>query len=297
MGVNRKACLSGVVPDCKPCPTWNGLKVNGLPYYPRYPRDFFTGTTGMSFEVKGAYSILLDLIYMSGGELYDEPRFIAGHMNCSVRAWGVYRKALIAIGKITIENGIIRNFRADKELIIQRSFQDKQRENGSRPKKNNNLGEAAAKPKASHTETHTDTVRIEAKASLRETPSRFDEFWAVYPHRGGAKKGRKASQAKYDAAVKRGVLEQDIIAGAERYGGDRGVIDGYAKDPATWLNGAGWQDEIETKGPMVQTQGGRNDGNSKGEQRMRAFLDGARGSPGMDRGQDIDPSRPLLARG
>ncbi len=62
--------------------------MNGLPYYPRYPRDFFDGTNGMSFELKGAYSLLLDLIYMCGGKLYDEPRFIAGHLNCSVRAWG-----------------------------------------------------------------------------------------------------------------------------------------------------------------------------------------------------------------
>ena len=49
----------------------------------------------MTFELKGAYAMLLDLIYMCGGELYDEPRFIAGHMNCSVRAWGNYRAALI----------------------------------------------------------------------------------------------------------------------------------------------------------------------------------------------------------
>lgn len=137
--------------------------MNGLPYYPRYPRDFFDGTNGMSFELKGAYSLLLDLIYMCGGQLYDEPRFIAGHMNCSVRAWGGYRAALIARGKITVEAGIISNFRADKELIIQRSFQDKQRINASKPRKIKGLEEATAQPKPSHTDT--DTERTEAKAS------------------------------------------------------------------------------------------------------------------------------------
>jgi len=135
--------------------------MNGLPYYPRYPRDFFDGTNGMTFELKGAYAILLDLIYMCGGELYDEPRFIAGHMNCSVRAWGNYRAALIERGKIKVEGGIISNFRADKELIIQRSFQDKQRINASQPRKIKTLEEATAKPKPSHTDTHTDTEKKE----------------------------------------------------------------------------------------------------------------------------------------
>lgn len=131
--------------------------MNGLPYYPRYPRDFFDGTNGLSFELKGAYSMLIDLIYMSGGQLYDEPRFIAGHLNCSVRAWNGYRAALIKMGKIAVNDGIISNFRADKELIIQRSFQDKQRENGSKSNKNKGLAKAVAEPKVSHTDTDTDS--------------------------------------------------------------------------------------------------------------------------------------------
>ncbi|NJM13324.1 MAG: YdaU family protein [Synechococcaceae cyanobacterium SM1_2_3] len=152
--------------------------MNGLPYYPRYPRDFFDGTNGMTFELKGAYAMLLDLIYMCGGQLYDEPRFIAGHMNCSVRAWGNYRAALIERGKITVENGIISNFRADKEMIIQRSFQDKQRINASGPRKNNDLDKATAEPKPSHTDTHTEEEKREAKASPKKTRgTRLPQDW------------------------------------------------------------------------------------------------------------------------
>jgi hypothetical protein len=135
----------------------------------------------------------------------------------------------------------------------------------------------------------------EAIASLCDGPKRFDEFWAIYPHRGGAKKGRKASEAKYAAAVRRGVPEQDIIAGAERYGGDRGVVDGYAKNPETWLNGVGWQDEIETKTRMGMNGNGSTVRGSKGADRAAAFLRGARGASGLDRGADIDPAIPLLA--
>lgn len=75
-------------------------------------------------------------------------------------------------------------------------------------------------------------------------PVRFDEFWDAYPHRGGVKRGKKPSQAKYAAAVRAGVPEQTIIDGANRARGDPNVQRGYARDPATWLNQAGWEDEI-----------------------------------------------------
>jgi len=170
--------------------------MNGLPYYPRYPRDFFDGTNGMSFELKGAYAMLLDLIYMCGGQLYDEPRFIAGHMNCSVRAWGGYRAALIERGKITVKDGIISNFRADKELIIQRSFQDKQRINGSQPKKNKGLPEATAEPKASHTDTHTDTGKGEAKASQKKRGCRLPADWFLPKEWGDWALGEGLTEAR-----------------------------------------------------------------------------------------------------
>jgi hypothetical protein len=73
----------------------------------------------------------------------------------------------------------------------------------------------------------------------------FDDFWQAYPHRGGAKKGRAGAEKSYARALASGVTEQDLIDAAVRYGHDRMVRDGYAKDPATWLNQKGWADEIE----------------------------------------------------
>lgn len=71
----------------------------------------------------------------------------------------------------------------------------------------------------------------------------FEAFWNAYPHRDG-KRGRKLAEAKYRAAVKRGVSEQTIIDGAKRAHADPRVKAGYARDPTTWLNQAGWDDEI-----------------------------------------------------
>lgn len=147
--------------------------MNGLPYYKAYPRDFLDGTAGMDFEVKGAYRILLDLIYLHGGRLVDDPRFIAGHLGCSVKKWNGLRAAVIATGKISVSDGYLGNLRADKELDSLKSFADKQRENARQPRKNKDLTEATAKPKASHTEADTESdkqqPREEVPSSRAET--------------------------------------------------------------------------------------------------------------------------------
>lgn len=218
--------------------------MNGLPYYPRYPRDFFDGTIGLSFEVKGAYAMLLDLIYMSGGQLYDDARFIAGHMNCSVRAWNQYRLTLIERRKIKVENGIISNLRADKELIIQRSFQDKQRENRLGSRKNNDLAITVVEPKHNHTDTDTDKKKREANASPKDAGlDLFDAFWQAYPQKG--RTGKKSAQDKFRNAIKSGVDPQRMIIAATAYCRSENVLRGYAKNCITWLNQGCWDDETQ----------------------------------------------------
>jgi uncharacterized protein YdaU (DUF1376 family) len=151
-----------------------------LPYYKAYPRDFFEGTLGMDFEVKAAYRLLLDMIYMHGGRLTDDPRFIAGLLGCSVRKWTSLRAAIVATGKIVVIGGYLGNNRADKELDSLKSFQGKQRENASAPRKNNNITEAMAKPKDSHTEPEPDTEpKEEPDGSSKKRASRLPENWSL----------------------------------------------------------------------------------------------------------------------
>lgn len=93
-------------------------------YYPRYARDFLEGTIGMPLEVKGAYSILLDLIYVRDGRLPDDPHFICGHLGCSVRKWNMIKPVLIEAGKIVVRDGFITNSRADKVVRATRLSPD-----------------------------------------------------------------------------------------------------------------------------------------------------------------------------
>jgi biotin operon repressor len=89
-------------------------------------------------------------------------------------------------------------------------------------------------------------------------PDFFADFWNQYPHRNGAKKGKEAAIKAWRKAIRARASPQKIIAGALRYANDRQVIDGYAKDPATWLNGKGWNDEIELGGDSGQSAAGRH---------------------------------------
>lgn len=127
--------------------------MSGLPYYKAYPRDFMDGTIGMDFELKGAYRLALDLIYMQGGLLPDDARYIAGQMGCSVKKWNSLRDKLVALGKLEVRGSYLANNRADKELESLGKFAEKQRENRSRPNKNKDI----PSPRFDHTEPDTDT--------------------------------------------------------------------------------------------------------------------------------------------
>lgn len=148
--------------------------MNGLPYYKAYPRDFIEGTIGMSFELKGAYRLVLDFIYMQGGNLPDDPRYISGLLGCSVRKWKSIRNALIEAGKIRVSGEFLTNERAVFELETLAKLQDKQAENASGPRKNKDL----EKPPLSHTEPEPEEDTLEASASNAADGGSLPEFSA-----------------------------------------------------------------------------------------------------------------------
>lgn len=149
--------------------------MNGLPYYKAYPRDFVEGTIGMPFEVKCAYRVVIDLIYMQGGRLPDDARYISGHLGCTVRKWNSIRSELVALGKLRVIDGFLANYRADNEIETLRKLQDKQAENARAPRKNKGL----EKPRLHHTEPepepYKDTTLLSVRAA-RDAPAIPDDL-------------------------------------------------------------------------------------------------------------------------
>lgn len=147
-----------------------------LPYYKRFPRDFLDGTIGLCLETKGAYAIVLDLIYMRDGRLSDDARYIAGQLGCSVRKWTAIRKELLEAGKIQCANGIISNFRADYLTEESRKYQDKQREIAGIPRKNKELPQPSVIPKPSQSESESELKKEKLTASPKKG-SRLPPDW------------------------------------------------------------------------------------------------------------------------
>jgi len=243
--------------------------MNGLPYYKAYPRDFIEGTIGMPFELKGAYRLVLDLIYMQGGSLPDDARYISGLLGCSVRKWNSFRQELIARGKLQVSGESLTNYRAVIELETLAKVQEKQSQNASRPRKNNNLAE----PRLNHTEPDTDTDKKETpkppKGGSSPTPKQpirqaknpmgwpadgWERFWLIYPNKVGKADARKA----FDRAQARASIPfEALIAGLEAYVSK--TDDRPWCNPSTWLNQDRWEDRPATGPPRRQTPPRRGD--------------------------------------
>ena len=72
--------------------------------------------------------------------------------------------------------------------------------------------------------------------------NRFPEFWAAYP----VKKGRSEALAKWTARGLDAIADRIIADVQARKAHDRQWLDGYAPHGSTYVNGRGWEDEIET---------------------------------------------------
>ncbi len=141
----------------------------GLTWYKRDPVAFLNGTVGLGLEEKGAYSIILDLIYAHGGPIRDDARWVAGNCGCSVRRWNVIRDRLVALGKIQCEAGFISNSRAVLELestrknrVQERSPPDKTGENEPVSPENKDL--------PSDTRTRAPASRVEKMREEKRLP-------------------------------------------------------------------------------------------------------------------------------
>lgn len=88
-----------------------------IKWYKRDPSAALGGMMGLSLEDRGAYNTVLDLIYSRDGNLPDDDRFIAGWMGVDVRVWRRIKQRLIDLGKLYIADGIVRNERADVEVL------------------------------------------------------------------------------------------------------------------------------------------------------------------------------------
>jgi uncharacterized protein YdaU (DUF1376 family) len=90
--------------------------VGELKWYKRDPRAALVGMANLTLEERGAYNTILDLIYCHDGGLPDDVRAVAHQMQIDLRTWKRLRARLLGLGKLYLQNGQLRNDRADQEV-------------------------------------------------------------------------------------------------------------------------------------------------------------------------------------
>lgn len=222
-------------------------------FYKMDPAAWDFGTSGLSLEEEAAYLRIVNAICKHDAPVPHNDRVLAGMFRCSTRKARALLSALIDAGKVFIEDGKIWNERARSELVQRQLASISASESGA--KGGRKSGEARRKslkennrPQADPS-TRIEENRIEPPLPPKgddDEPDRFDEFWSVYPHRNGQKKGKKPARLKWNAARKRGVSQQTMIDGARASHSMPDVKRGFPRDPVTWINQEGWDDDPGT---------------------------------------------------
>lgn len=103
------------------------------PWHKRYHSDALTGYRGLSLELRGAYTTILDLLYDSGDiALPASERWMAGQLDVSTRKWRAIRDELVAAEKIVVmDDGRVTNGRYLRELGKFRDLSEKRATAGS----------------------------------------------------------------------------------------------------------------------------------------------------------------------
>lgn len=150
------------------------------PWYRRFPDNFLGGINGMTLEEKGAYGVVIDMIYQRGGPIPDEPRYIAGICNCSVRKWNAIRSRLLELGKLHIIDGHLMNDRALIELEKAAKVAREHAENGAKG------GDKSAEMRANANKNNgPHQARLKhTRASSTSTPSKKEGAIALDPTEG-----------------------------------------------------------------------------------------------------------------
>ncbi|PCI53862.1 MAG: hypothetical protein COB36_11525 [Alphaproteobacteria bacterium] len=152
-------------------------------YYRRKPKKILDATTGWNWELKGIYSILIDIIMLRDDDLPDDAGYIAGHIGCTKNRWTGAKKKLIQLGKIEIVDGKIVQNTAKLEQNFRKSKSKQAAKNRSKPNK--------TKGETNTPETHRDRDRDiekeDTNVSCKSTdlPKRIFTAWNAMASKHG----------------------------------------------------------------------------------------------------------------
>ena len=200
----------------------------GLDWYQRYPIEYLGGVQGLTAKQHAVYSVTLELIYIHGGSINNDAKWISGYIK-DMGSAAVRNTILEMVNrkKLIIEGDQITNFRAENEV----KTRQKQSETNSVSGKKG--GEIAAKNKAAANENNglDQAVASELAEAIRRENIRRKESndksllkKTDKPKPKAARKiGRRIppdwelSKEGMDYAISKGYNREQAIATAENF--------------------------------------------------------------------------------
>jgi uncharacterized protein YdaU (DUF1376 family) len=239
--------------------------VSTSPWTKFYASDWLNGARALSLQERGLYITLIAMMYDEGGPIVGSDERFARLCGCKVSEFQKGLAALVAEGKIIKTERGLWNNRVQKELGKIQEKSAKQSDNAkSRWSKNPDISTSGechginlAVPTECLLEARSQNKDISSLRSdsaseekpfpkAKKEPSRFDEFWSIYPKRDGSNPKEPARQ-KFDLACKRGADPQAIISAAQRYAEQQkrlgNIGSPYVKQAVSWLNAQSWKDD------------------------------------------------------
>lgn len=268
-------------------------------FFAFYPSRFMAGIRGLSANEVKVYISLICRIYEHNGPIPWKPEILATYCEMRQASFDKALDRLLRLEKLYVtSDGRLANATCDEEIAQRMSKskiarragkksaekrQTKQRAGATGAQRPLNQWEGEKREREVAYAPSLSLAPPQAAARATSGDDAFERFWQAYPHRGGVKKGKQPARTKWRAAIRSGVDPEQVIAAAQAHHGDRRVIEGYARDPATWLNQRGWEDEIEP--PRSHLSNGGPNG------KLGAGAGGAYGSRWAD---PSDPDHPQL---
>lgn len=235
---------------------WRRPTLGKLRWYKRDPVAALEGMSDLTLEEKGAYNTVLDLIYARDGKVDDDDRFIAGWLRCDVRVWRRIKSTLVDKGKLYLEQGSIRNSRADAEVSRGLSLVASASEAGkasarSRKVDDNKPNDLAATPvettvptNSTTTSTSTPELRSGPRAKRARARAPLPDDWST-------------SIGDIAHARERGFTDQQIHPMARAFANHHRAKGNMMAD---W--GAAWRTWCENE---IKFQGNRSSPNGNGK--------------------------------
>lgn len=162
--------------------------------YMRNIRDWRDATLMLTFEEKGYYDELLNLIYMFDDLLPDDDDFICRAMPIHIRTHQRLKKKMLSEGLLTIKDGFYRNKRASLEISKINQISDKNRKKAesrwSKLLKNNEMIDAGAYANVGAT---VDTAVMQNKKDEKESLNKKIEKGSANENERKFKRNRKCA--------------------------------------------------------------------------------------------------------